>query len=184
MLADAARHSHSAAIFKILEDYLYLLARLPGRALSSWAPLRAQAAAYARQGAEIVFSRALASASPEEVGNFSALAGRLKAAGLEPGFDPSPEASAALTDKVAGPALDSPSPQTLALLRDLLKAARDLGANDLLFHLQNYLMVLFEMAEKDELPGEAAETVREIYSLSGIIIERVNVRLEEMAGKK
>jgi len=184
MLADAARHSHSAAIFKILEDYLYLLARLPGRALSSWAPLRAQAAAYARQGAEIVFSRALASASPEEVGNFSALAGRLKAAGLEPGFDPSPEASAALTDKVAGPALDSPSPQTLALLRDLLKAARNLGAHDLLFHLQNYLMVLFEMAEKDELPGEAAETVREIYSLSGIIIERFNVRLEEMAGKK
>ncbi|MDO8805316.1 MAG: DUF3536 domain-containing protein [Elusimicrobiota bacterium] len=184
MLADAARYSHSAAIFKILEDYLYLLARLPGRALSSWAPLRAQAAAYARQAAEIVFSRALTSASPEEIGNFAALAARLKAAGLEPGFDPSPEASAALAAKAAGPALAAPSPQTLTPLRDLLKAARDLGAQDLLFHLQNYLMDLFAEAEKTGLPPETAGAVREIYSLSGIIIERFNSRLEEMAGKR
>ncbi len=180
MLADAARHGHSAAIFEILEDYLYLLARLPGRALSSWAPLRSQAAAYARQAAEIAFSRALGSASSGEIENFAALAARLKAAGLEPGFDPSPEASAELAAKAAGPALASPSPLTLAPLRGLLKAALDLGAKDLLFHLQNYLMDLFAEAEKTDLPPETAVAVREIYSLSGIIIERFNSRLEKM----
>ena len=184
MLADAARHSHSAAIFKILEDYLYLLARLPGRALSSWAPLRAQAAAYARQAAEIVFSRALGSATLAEIDNLAALTARLKKAGLEPGFDPAPEASSALAAKAAVPALADPSPETLAPLLSLLRAARDLGAGDLLFHLQNYLMDLFAKAEEASLPPETAKLVREIYSLSGIIIDRFNSRLEEMAGKK
>jgi len=182
MLAAAARHSHSAAIFRILEDYLSLLARLPGRALSSWAPLRTQAAAYARQAVEIVFSRARGSAASAEIANLSALAARIKAAGLESGFDPSPEASAALAAKVAEPALTSPSPQTLIPLRNLLEAARDLGAQDLLFHLQNYAMELFAAAEKSGLPGQTAEAVREIYSLSGIIIERFNYRLEALPG--
>jgi len=184
MLADALKHSHSAAIFRVLEDYLYLLARLPGRTLSSWAPLRAQALVYARQGAEIVFGRALGSASPAKIESFSALAARLKAASLEPGFDPSPEASAALAAAIAGPALASPSPQTLAPLLHLLKAALDLSAHDLLFHLQNYLMDLFEQAGRSDLPVETAAAVREIYALSGIIIERFNSRLEELAGKR
>jgi len=180
MLADAVRHSHSAAIFKILEDYLYLLARLPGRALSSWAPLRAQASAYARQAAEIVFSRALGSAPLSEIEKFSALAARLKAAGFEPGFDPAPEASAALAAKAAVPALAAPSPETLAPLLNLVKATRDLGAQDMMFHLQNYLMELFKNAEKNDLPRETAEAVHEVYALSGIIIERFNNRLEKM----
>ncbi|MBI4352166.1 MAG: DUF3536 domain-containing protein [Elusimicrobia bacterium] len=182
LLAGAARHGHAAAIFRILEDYLYLLDRLPGKALSSWAPLRAQASAYAKQAAEIVFSRALA-APPAETGKLAALAARLKAADLEPGFDPSPEASAALAAKTAEPALASPSPATIAPLLDLLKAARDLGAPDLLFHLQNYLMELFAAARKKGLPPGTAEALREAYSLSGILIEKFDSRLEELAGK-
>lgn len=183
MLADATRHSHSTAIFKLLEDYLYLLAKLPGKTLSSWAPLRAQASAYARQAAEIVFSRAAGSDSAAEAGNLSALAARLKAAGLEPGFDPSPEASAALAAKMAAPALASPSPETVKPLLNLLKAARDLGAPDLTFHLQNYLMELFSAAEKSRLPAGTAGALHELYSLSGILIERFENRLEELAEK-
>ncbi len=183
MLADASRHSHAAAIFRILEDYLYLLARLPGMALASWAPLRAQASTYARQAAEIVFSRAMGAARASEMENLASLAARLKAAGLEPGFAPSPEASAVMAAGIAGPALAAPSPQTLAPLLDLLRAARDLGLEDLMFHLQNYLMELFAAAEKKDFPPEAAEAISGIYSLSGIIINKFDSRLEELAGK-
>lgn len=183
LLADSARNSHAAVIFKILEDYLYLLARLPGRELSSWAPLRAQAAAYARQATDIVFARALAAPSSDGAGELAALAARLKAAGLEPVFDPSPEDSAALAAKIAAPALAAPSSRTLGPLLQLLKAARDLGAKDLLFHLQNYLMDLFTAAGSTAYDGGAAAVLHELYSLSGIIIERFNSRLEELAGK-
>lgn len=184
ILADAARHSHSGSIFKILEDYLYLLARLPGRSSSSWAPLRSQAAAYARQAAEIVFTRAQRSGSREELERLAALAERLKAAGLEAGFDPSPEDAAALAAATAGPALAAPSAATLAPLLSLVKAARDLGAGDLLFHLQNYLSELFDAARAAQLPPEAAALVKELYALSGIIVERFNNRLEELAAAK
>jgi len=183
LLADAAKKSHSGAIFKILDDYLYLLARLPGRAMGSWAPLRAQAAIYARQAAEIVFMRA-SSGAPEEIAKLAALAARLKGAGLEAGFDPAPEEAAALAMRTAAPALASPSPLTLAPLLDLLRAARGLGSHDLLFHLQNCLMDLFAAAAEDKLPPETAGTVKELYSLSGIIIERFNSRIEELALRK
>ncbi|MHB0997451.1 MAG: DUF3536 domain-containing protein [Elusimicrobiales bacterium] len=183
LLADAAKRSHSAAIFKILDDYLYLLARLPGRALGSWAPLRAQAAVYARQAAETVFSRAC-SGSPAEIAKLAELAGRLKAAGLEAGFDPAPEAAAALAMKVACPALAAPSERTLAPLLDLLKAARGLGSHDLLFHLQNCLMDLFHAAEADKLPPDTAHTVKELYALSGMVLERFNSKLEALAASK
>jgi len=184
ILADAARHSHAGSIFKILEDYLYLLARLPGRTSSSWAPLRAQAAAYARQAAEIVFTRAQRSPGTAELARLAALAARLKAAGLEAGFDPAPEESSALAAKIAGPALAAPSAETLAPLLDLLRAARDLGAHDLLFHLQNYLAGLFPAAAAAKLTPEAAAQLKELYSLSGILIERFNSRLEELAASR
>lgn len=184
ILADAARHSHAGSIFKILEDYLYLLSRLPGRTSSSWAPLRAQAAAYARQAAEITFTRALRTAAPSDIEKFSALAARLKAAGLESGFDPAPEESAVLAGRLALAALAQASPAALAPLLALLRAARDLGAYDLLFHLQNYLMDLFLAAEADKFPPEAANTVKELYSLSGVIRERFNSRLEALASGK
>jgi alpha-amylase/alpha-mannosidase (GH57 family) len=183
MLADAAKRSHSAAVFEILNDYLYLLSKLPGRALGSWAPLRAQAAIYARQAAEIVFSRA-ASGSRADIAKLAELAGRLKAAGLEAGFDPAPEASADLAMKVACPALGSPTEDTLAPVLDLLKAARGLGSGDLLFHLQNCLMDLFIAAEEGKLPHETAHTVKELYSLSGMVLERFNARLEQLALRK
>ena len=179
LLADAARHGHAAAILKILEDYLYLLARLPGRALASWAPLRAQASGYARQAAELAFSAARAGGGPN-IEKLAALAARLKAAGLEAGFDPSPEVSAALAMKTGGAALAAPTPENLRVLLNLLKAARDLGAHDLNFHLQNYLMDLFAAAAARPLRGEAAARLKDLYSLSGIIIERFNGRLEEM----
>ncbi len=184
MLADAAKRSHSAAIFKILDDYLYLLARLPGRALASWAPLRGQAAIYARQAAEIVFARSLRSGSPGEIEKLAVLAARIKAAGLEAGFDPYPEAASTLALNTAAAAISSPSAQTLAPLVNLLKAARALGAHDLMFHLQNCLADLFASAEKNALPPDTAASVKELYSLSGLIIERFNSRLEEMAAKK
>jgi len=183
ILADAARHSHAGSIFKILEDYLYLLSRLPGRTSSSWAPLRSQAAAYARQAAEVVFTRALRSAAPGDIDKLAHLAGRLKDAGLEAGFDPSPEAAAALANRVGAAALAAQDEAALAPLLSLMKAARDLGAHDLTFHLQNYLMDLFAAAEKKHLPPEAAAAVKELYSLSGIIIERFNSRLEALAAQ-
>ena len=183
LLADSARHSHAAAINKILEDYLYLLARLPGKALASWAPLRAQAAGYARQTAGLAFSLAV-SGGPAEITKLSALAARLKGAGLETGFDPAPEAAAALALRVGGAALAGPSARNLATLLDLLKAARDLGCGDLNFHLQNCLMDLFAAAQAAPLQGEAALKLRELYAASGIIIERFNARLEEMALRK
>lgn len=181
MLADSARHSHAGAIFKILEDYLYLLARLPGRALASWAPLRAQAAGYARQAAEIVFSTAAHTAAGEDIAKLAALAGRLKAAGLETGFDPSPEAAAALAMKTGTAALEAPTEENLSNLLNLLKAARDLGAQDLVFHLQNCLMDLFERSGASGVHGGAAARLKDLYAASGIIIERFNSRLEEMA---
>jgi hypothetical protein len=184
ILADAARHSHAGSIFKILDDYLYLLARLPSKTSSSWAPLRSQAAAYARQAAEIVFTRALRSAGPPEIEKLSALASRLKEAGLESGFAPDPEESAALAARTAGAALAAPSAENLLPLLHLLKAARDLGAPDLLFHLQNYLMDIFAAVQKAELTPEAAQRVRELYSLSGIIVERFNSRLEKLTSKE
>ncbi|HAT71435.1 MAG TPA: hypothetical protein DCS63_01290 [Elusimicrobia bacterium] len=180
MLSDAARHSHASAIQKILEDYLYLLAKLPGRALASWAPLRAQAAGYARQAAELAFAAARSGASADIEG-LASLAARLKAAGLEGGFEPSPEAAAALALRTAENALTDPSPENLATLLNLLKAAQDLGARDLLFHLQNCLMDLFSAAAARPLHGAAAARLKELYSLSGIIIERFNSKLEEMA---
>jgi hypothetical protein len=57
------------------------------------------------------------------------------------------------------------------------------GPHDLTFHLQNYLMDLFAAAEKKHLPPEAAAAIKELYSLSGIIIERFNSRLEELAAQ-
>ena len=180
MLSDAARHSHAAAILKILEDYLYLLARLPGRALASWAPLRAQAAGYARQAAELAFTAARSGAAAD-IEALAALAARLKAAGLEDGFEPSPEAASALAMRTGANALADPSPENLAILLNLLKAAHDLGARDLTFHLQNCLMDLFAASAARPLHGAAAARLKELYSLSGIIIERFNGRLEEMA---
>ncbi len=181
ILADSARHSHADAIFRILEDYLYLLARLPGKASASWAPLMAQASAYARQAAEIVFSRARRTGSAEQTERLAALAGRLKAAGLECGFDPSPEDAATLARRAGGNALSSPSRDSLSQLLSLLRAARELGLQDLLFHLQNYLMLLFETAGHGEVPSDAIGLVRELYGLSGMVIDRFASRLEELA---
>jgi alpha-amylase/alpha-mannosidase (GH57 family) len=183
MLADAAKQSHSQAIFKILEDYLYLLARLPGRALASWAPLRAQAAGYARQAAELVFEKALRSGRTDGLKELAELAARLKAAGLEAGFDPAPETAAELAMRAGRAAVASPSPENLGALLHLLKAARDLGSHDLMFHLQNCLMDLFEAAEKGAVRGEAARLLHDLYADSGIIIDRFNLKLEELAAK-
>jgi alpha-amylase/alpha-mannosidase (GH57 family) len=183
MLADAAKQSHAQAIVKILEDYLYLLARLPGRALASWAPLRSQASGYARQAAELVFEKAVREGGERGIGELARLAGRLKAAGLETGFDPAPEAAAGLALKTGGAALASPTAENLSNLLHLLKAARDLGAHDLMFHLQNCLMDIFEAAQKGAVTGEAARVMHALYADSGIIIDRFNLKLEELAGK-
>lgn len=183
LLADSVKQGHAAAIFKILDDYLYLLARLPGRALASWAPLRSQAAGYGRQAAELVYAKVMRDSGAENIKKLLALAERLKAAGLEISFDPAPEASAALALKVAGAALAAPSPENLANLRDLLKAAQCLGARDLLFHIQNCLMDLFARASAENLGGEAAAPLKELYAVSGIIIERFNGRLEAISRK-
>jgi alpha-amylase/alpha-mannosidase (GH57 family) len=182
MLAAAARHGHAAAINQILEDYLYLLARLPGRALASWAPLRAQAAGYARQAAELAFSAAAAHGGAE-IEKLSALAARLKTAGLEAGFDPAPEAAAGLALRVGSAALADPSERNLEDLLHLLRAARDLGSGDLTFHLQNCLLDLFTAAAQRPLGGKAARRLKELYDASGILIEHFNARLEEMALK-
>lgn len=185
ILADAARHAHAGAIFKVLEDYLYLLARLPGRTSSSWAPLRAQASAYARQAAEILFTRALRSSEPGGLRRLAELAARFKEAGLESGFDPSPEDAAELAGRTAGAALAAPSSeQALGELLHLLRAARDLGAHDLLFHLQNYLSALFAAAAGARPAPGAADLLRQLYGLSGLIVERFNVRLEELSAAK
>jgi alpha-amylase/alpha-mannosidase (GH57 family) len=183
MLADAAKQGHSQAIFKILDDYLYLLARLPGRALASWAPLRAQAAAYARQSAELVFEKALRSGDKAALKELAELAARLKSAGLEAGFDPAPEAAAELAMRTGRAALAAATPENLAAMLHLVRAARDLGAHDLMFHLQNCLMDLFEAAGNGAVHGEAAGLLHDIYAASGIIIERFNLRLEELAAK-
>jgi alpha-amylase/alpha-mannosidase (GH57 family) len=180
ILADSARHSHAPAIFKILEDYLYLLARLPGRALASWAPLRAQASGYARQAAEIVFSTAAHTAAGADIAKLAALAARLKGAGLEAGFNPAPESAAALAMKTGSAALADPTLENLTNLLNLLKAAGDLGAHDLVFHLQNFLMELFRKSGTPEIHGEAAARLKELYAVSGILIERFNSRLEEL----
>lgn len=182
MLADAAMHGHAAAINKILDDYLYLLARLPGRSLASWAPLRAQASGYARQAAGLAFAAALRGGATE-LDKLAALAARLKAAGLEAGFDPSPEQAAELALRTAGPALKSPSPAALEELLALLKAARDLGSVELMFHLQNCLMDLFAAAAAGGLPEGSSPALKQLYERSGIIIERFNSRLEELAVK-
>jgi len=183
LLAAATRHSHSAAIAHILDDYLYLLARLPGKALASWAPLRAQAAGYGRQAAEQAFDAA-AESGPAGTVKLAELAARLKTAGLETGFDPDPERAAALALRLGAAAIADPSPARLAPLLSLLQAARDLGSGELIFHLQNCLMDLFSAAHDRPLKGEAAALLRRLYEGSGIIIERFNARLEEMALNK
>lgn len=184
LLADAARQSHSSFIFKILDDYLYLLSRIPGRSLASWAPLRAQASGYARQAAEMVFASAARTGSAADIERLAALAARLKTAGLESGFDPSPEKAAALAMKTGGTALAFPSAGNLRNLLNLMKAARDLGSHDLVFHLQNFLMDLFARASASPLEAAAAAEMKELYHVSGVIIERFNIRLEELAAAK
>ncbi|MEI7529327.1 MAG: DUF3536 domain-containing protein [Elusimicrobiota bacterium] len=186
MLADAAKNGHAGAVLKILNDYLYLLLRLPERTLGSWAPLRAQAADYARQAADVVFRSAARNPSPENLEALANLAGSLKAAGLEAGFEPVPEAAAGLAMQVTRAALAAPSAETLTQLLQLLKAARYLGSGNLLFHLQNGLTGLFAAAQKDELPPGLLPLVKELYSLSDILIERFNLKLEQLekAGKK
>jgi len=180
MLADAARQGHSAAVLKILNDYLYLLLRLPERTLGSWAPLRAQAADYARQAADVVFRNTARLPSPENLAALAELAASLKTAGLEAGFDPVPETAAELAMKVAREALASPSAASLTRLLQLLRAARCLGAGNLLFHLQNALMDLFTAAQKNALPAQCLPLVKELYALSDIVIDRFNIKLEEL----
>ena len=154
--------------------------RLPERTLASWAPLRAQAAAYARQTADMAFKEASRLPSLENLEKLSSLAVRLKAAGLEAGFEPSPEAAAALATQLTGAAVAGPSPETLMPLLHLLKAARALGAGDLLFHLQNGLAELFAAAGKKHPPADCVPALKELYSISDILIERFNLKLEEM----
>ncbi|HBA59695.1 MAG TPA: hypothetical protein DCZ92_02505 [Elusimicrobia bacterium] len=181
ILSDAARHSHAAVILKILDDYLYLLLRLPERTLASWAPLRSQAAAYARQAAEMAFKEACLTLSPESLEKLSALAARLKAAGLEAGFEPAPEAAAALAMKLTAGAIKAPSARTLLPLLHLLKTARALGAADLLFHLQNGLWELFTAVQKEAPAAECVPALSELYSLSDILIDRFHLKLDAMA---
>ena len=181
LLADSARRSHAAVILKILDDYLYLLLRLPERTLASWAPLRAQAAAYARQAAELAFEEACHRPSAASLESLSVLAGRLKAAGLETGLELSPEAAAELAMKLTAAALKAPSPETLAPLLHLLKAARALGTADLLFHLQNGLAELFAAVQKADLGTECVPALKELYSLSDILIERFHLKLDAMS---
>ena len=180
MLADAAKHSHASTILRILDDYLYLLMRLPERTLASWAPLRAQAAAYARQAADLAFKDASRLPSQDKLERLSTLAARLKEAGLEAGFEPSPEAAAALATKLTGEAVAGPSPDTLLPLLHLLKAARALGSGDLLFHLQNGLAELFAVIGKKSAPADCVPALKELYSLSDILIDRFNLKLDEM----
>ncbi|MDA8243612.1 MAG: DUF3536 domain-containing protein [Elusimicrobia bacterium] len=183
MLAEAAKHRHAGAIFRILEDHLYLLDRVPGRASSSWAPLRSQAAFYARQAAEILFSRALHSEDPGGIERFSDFAERLKASGLEYTFEPPPEEAAALAARAGEAALREPAEASLRQLLLLLKAARCLASGDLVFHLQNYLSEIFEAALAGELPQELQPLVKELYSSSGMLIERFGSRLEQPAAR-
>ena len=183
MLAEAAKHRHAGAIFRILEDHLYLLDRVPGKASSSWAPLRSQAASYARQAAEILFSRALHSDDPGGIERFSDFASRIKASGLEYTFEPPPEEAAALAARAGENARREPSEESLRQLLLLLKAARSLASTDLIFHLQNYLSALFETALAGGSPQDAQPLVKELYSLSGMLIERFDSRLEQPAAK-
>ena len=181
MLAAAAKNGHTEAILTILNDYLYLLLHLPERTLGAWAPLRAQAADYARQAADIVFRRAARTPSPENIESLARLALSLKTAGLEAGFDPGPETAAGLAMHITRAALAAPSRRTFSDLLHLLKAARHLGAGDLLFHLQNGLNDIFAAAQKNALPEECVGLVKELYPLSDILIDRFNIKLEELA---
>lgn len=184
ILSAAVRHGHSPSLVRMLEDYLYLLARLPGKTSSSWAPLRAQAAACARQAVETAFDRALHAGTAEALRALAELSGRLKAAGLECGFDPTPEEAASISRRIGGEALRSPSAASLEPLLDLLRAARALDTGDLIFHLQNYLMEIFRSAGSRRLQPDAVELLKELYSDSGILIERFNTRLEAISTGK
>ena len=183
LLADAARQDHSEAILHILSDYLYLLLRLPERTLGAWAPLRAQAADYARQAADVLFRKASRHPTTENLEKLLDLAGRLKAAGLEAGFDPSPEAGAKLAMRVTRPALADPCAATLTPLLHLLKAARWLGAPSILFHLENSLSELFLAADKGDIKPDAVAPLRELYALSDILLEDFSRKLEAVQPK-
>lgn len=139
MLATAIRDNHSADTISILNDYLYLLRQLPEKNLSSWAPLKAQAADYARQAADIMLRKTARAATEINVRRLAALAADVSDSGIHAVIEAAPETELLFARRISAPALENPDLQNLSLMHMGLKAARLLNAGHAVFHMQNYL---------------------------------------------
>lgn len=149
LLAAAIRENHAADTSDILKDYLYLLGQLPEKDLSSWAPLRAQAADYAKQTAEIMFRKTARTTSEDNIIHLVKLAESIHEAGIKTVFEPAPEAELALARSVAIPVLENMNIKNLSLFHQVLKAARLLNASHMIFYMQNFFYEILRKCEKE-----------------------------------
>ena len=156
LLAAAIRDNHSADTLSILKDYLYLLKQLPEKDLSSWAPLKAQAAVYAKQAADIMLRKTARSTTEDNIKKLAWLAESLKEAGIQAAFDPAPEIALLLARRISAPVLKKPDLPNLSLFHMGVKAAKLLNAGHTMFHLQNYLYEILGKPIPHNQPGMAA----------------------------
>ena len=175
ILATAIRDNHSAETLSILNDYLYLLRQLPEKDLSSWAPLKAQAADYARQAADIMLRKTARATTEDNIRRLSELAASISESGIYAAVEAVPETELLLARRISAPALENPDLQNLSLMHLGLKAAKLLNAGHAMFHIQNYLYeILVKTKNSRNKPG--IHTIIEILKKEAGMDEMENVK--------
>jgi hypothetical protein len=164
----------------MLNDYIYLLSRLPQKNQNWCAPIRAQAAEYACQAADILLRNIHRNITTENVSSLVSLAEKIKSAGIEASYEPPPEIGAEIAIQIATAALESPSVENLKNLLSLLKACRLFGSNQMLFYIQCPLIDIFTTAYISKLHLDSLAIIRELYDISDMVIENFSLKLEKM----
>ncbi|MCX5786176.1 MAG: DUF3536 domain-containing protein [Elusimicrobia bacterium] len=175
---------HSKQLLSVLEDLLYVFEKNPGTQLAVFETLRRSINTYAGEALGVLFDMVLRDKSGETFKKLYELSKRLSTIKADFEFSPAPAIAAACAISCAAKVKKDPSSKHLEELTLLLKTARFLRAGELLFHLQNSLEGIFLEARTDLRWAPMAAQLKELYQNSEMVIERFNLRLEELSALK
>jgi hypothetical protein len=180
LVVSEIKEKHSKQLFKVLEDLLYVFEKNPGTPLAVFETFRRSVNTYAGEALGVLFDMVLRDKSGVTLKKLYELSIRLNAIKADLEFSPAPALAAACALSYSARAEENPSFKTLEELTLLLKTAKFLRAGELLFHLQNALTGIFLEAKTDLRWAPWAAQIKELYQNSDLVIERFNLRLEEL----
>jgi len=170
LLAKAIRHNQAQTLFKMLDDYIYLLDNLPKDSEFKWAPIKKQAEYCAEMTVMIIFENTVRDISFRNLLKLEETSKNVKEAGIDIIPDVSPEDGFLLAREIGMKAINFPSEESLSGLLTLMRTENYLHFPSLKFHLQNYLNDLFDVIMRGAGFGNRLIPVAErIYEESDIV---------------